>query len=348
MAGSRRKYRGPLIPAFQKFALTLKLAECTLQKVERAAAVRFAGLTPLGSKAVGRAAGWRFVGCCPPGCFFLTNYISNRDFRVYLLYLDDSGSPGNANEQYFVLGGLAVFERQAFFLTQEIEKLAEKYCPDDPDSVEFHASEVFGGRRAPWSGLDRAGRIIVLQEMLSVLANDRFGAFAYAVAVHKPSYPNDDPVKLAFEELCNRFDLQLKTQNNQVESKERQRGLIILDKSTYETTLQGLSRDFRKTGTRWGVTRNLADVPMFVDSKASRLVQLADHIAYSVFRFYEANDATYLNVVQSKFYADMATGKLHGFLHKQTHNPRCWCPPCLSRKLIPNSRDTSPEEDPAP
>lgn len=181
-------------------------------------------------------------------------------------------------------------------------------------------------------------------DVLRILANDNFGACAYAVAVHKKSFPQSDPVEIAFEELCNRFDRQLQIFNRQVDQKERQRGLIILDKSTYETPLQRLARSFRKTGTRWGVTRNLADVPMFVDSTASRLVQLADHIAYAVFRFYEAGDASYLNVIQGKFYCDNATGKLHGFVHKQTYNAKRWCPPCMSRNL---TRTTKEPESPS-
>jgi hypothetical protein len=79
------------------------------------------------------------------------------------------------------------------------------------------------------------------------------------------------------------------------------RGLIILDKSTSETTLQNLAVNFREVGTRWGELKNLAEVPLFVDSKATRLVQLADHVAYAVFRRYEAKDANYFDPILSRF-----------------------------------------------
>ena len=36
--------------------------------------------------------------------------------------------------------------------------------------------------------------------------------------------------------------------------------------------------------------RHLADTPFFVDSRASRVNQLADHVAYAVFRRYHARD----------------------------------------------------------
>ena len=37
---------------------------------------------------------------------------------MHLLYLDDSGSAGNQNEEYFVLGGLSVFEAQAHWFSE--------------------------------------------------------------------------------------------------------------------------------------------------------------------------------------------------------------------------------------
>ena len=48
---------------------------------------------------------------------------------MYLLYLDDTGSPGNANEDYFVLGGICVYEAQVDWFSREIDKLAAPYNP---------------------------------------------------------------------------------------------------------------------------------------------------------------------------------------------------------------------------
>ena len=49
-----------------------------------------------------------------------------------------------------------------------------------------------------------------------------------------------------------------------------------MDKSdNYESALQSLARTFRAKGTRWGDLRNMSEVPMFVDSRASRIVQIA-------------------------------------------------------------------------
>jgi len=249
---------------------------------------------------------------------------------MYLLYLDDSGSAANSNEPYLVLGGISVFERQVHWIAQELDKLAAEIFPQDPKSIEFHASEIFSGRVAPWKAMDKQTRRDVIIRVLQVLKASTTTR-AFACAVHKASYPGSDPMKIAFEDLCHRFDLQLK---RMYAAKDPQRGLIILDKSTHETTLQQMTREFRTLGTQWGIIQNLADVPLFIDSRASRVVQLADHVAYAVFRAYHAADYSYLNVIVHQF--DEDGGRLHGLCHKQIGGPTCMCPACLSRRLTNN------------
>ncbi len=249
---------------------------------------------------------------------------------MYLLYLDDSGSAQNANEDYLVLGGISVFERRVYFITQELDALAARYNTSNPEAVEFHASEIFSGRTAPWNAIKNpAERKKVLLDVLAVLSRDHYGTCAFACAVHKRSFPNDDPMQVAFEELCNRFDLLLQRLN--FNNNEPQRGMIIFDESAHETALQALARSFRTVGTRWGVTRNMAEVPLFVDSRASRCIQLADHVAYAVFRRYQGSDTSYIDPVLPKFDADQ--GRMHGLVHKQTYNLGCMCPACMSRRM---------------
>jgi len=102
--------------------------------------------------------------------------------------------------------------------------------------------------------------------------------------------------------------------------------------------LQKLSREFRKAGTRWGSLKNIADSPFFVDSRASRLVQLADHVAYSVFRRYNTGDAQYMDIIASRF--DEADGVYHGLSHKHADRLNCTCHGCLSRRLGGKTTDT--------
>ncbi|MDX1969430.1 MAG: DUF3800 domain-containing protein [Planctomycetaceae bacterium] len=246
---------------------------------------------------------------------------------MHLLYLDDAGSAKNPAEEYLVLGGLSVFEAQAHWFTQELDKLAATIDPSNPYGVEFHASEIFSRRADPWRNMSSDEARGVIKAVLTIVQRSYDSARVFACAVHKPSYPNTDIMELAFEDLCSRFDHLLKRVSS---SGERHRGLVILDESAHETTLQRLARDFRTLGTRWGVIRNFADTPLFVDSRASRVVQVADHIAYAVFRRFNAGDAQYFDIIAAKF--DQSDGVVHGLAHKQKVIPNCMCPGCLTRR----------------
>ena len=236
-----------------------------------------------------------------PAAFFVPS--SRYPIAMHLLYLDDAGSVGNASEQYLILGGVAVFEAQSGWVTQQLDMLAENLNPGDPHGVEFHASETYARRSQPWKGLTPEEARNTIKSVLDVLANAYDTARAFACVVHKASFPDRDPMEIAFEDLCSRFELYLQ-RRLRIEG-ETQRGLVILDKSAYETTLQKMAVEFRTLGTRWGgITRSFADTPLFVDSRASRVIQLADHVAYAVFRRYQHGDAQYFDRIAHKFDAE--------------------------------------------
>lgn len=249
---------------------------------------------------------------------------------MYLLYLDDSGSPNNVNENYFVLGGICVPETSVRWLSHQLDELAEKIDPNSPEKVEFHAAEIFRGKKVPWNQYrEKESRISIIKDVLGTIKQSYQDTVIYACAIHKASFPTENPVLLAYEDLASRFNIYIQTVNESSEYKHK--GLIILDRSSYETGLQALALTIRRTGTRWGrQLRYIAEVPLFVDSPASRLTQLADHIAYAVFRRYESGDLNYFNSIEDRFF--VRDNIVHGLSHKQLIIPKCTCPACISRR----------------
>lgn len=252
---------------------------------------------------------------------------------MYLLYLDDAGSPPNKDESYFILGGVAVPENSTRWLSYEIEKIAQDIATSSsvsPSTIEFHASEIFSGKTPPWDSLkSKPDRIGVISRVLGVLGAANPGIVTFACAIHKASFPGQDPVIKAFEDLSSRFDLFLQRTSP---GQHGDKGIIILDNTSYESGLQTLTASFRQKGNQWGnQLRRVAETPLFVDSRASRNVQLADHIAYAVFRRYNASDLTYFNVIENRFDKDKEQGVIHGLVHLQLLTRDCTCPACLTR-----------------
>lgn len=251
---------------------------------------------------------------------------------MYILYVDDSGSISNANERFFILAGIAVYERSIYHLIKGADDCVEKFGLGPECDVELHATDMYGGRGFPWSQVkSRAPRESMMNSVLQLIVSQRAEqARLFAVAVDKEGVSPNDPVHVAFEEICNRFNLFL--QRNHDRTGHNNRGLIVMDETKHERPLQSLARNFRVDGARWGKFRYLAEVPLFVDSKATRLIQLADMVAWSTFRKYEYSDGRFFDQVLNKFDAD--GGVIHGLFHARgpERTERCHCPACLTRE----------------
>jgi hypothetical protein len=244
---------------------------------------------------------------------------------MHLLYLDDSGSVGNAADRHIVLAGVSVFERQPHWFSAKMDEIAARIWPDNPQSLEFRGADMLTGKKH-WRGVGQDDRVSAYKEALGILKVSN-QVTLFGAAIHKAAISPADPMEYAFEQVCNRFDRFLGRLHK---ASNTQRGLIILDESTYETSLQGLARNFRTQGHRWGQLHNMADVPMFVNSKATRLVQLADLIAHAIRRYYEYGDATYFDIFSSKF--DTVGGVVHGLVHYTPAGSQCNCHHCRQRR----------------
>lgn len=64
---------------------------------------------------------------------------------MYLLYADESGTPGGPDQEHFILAGITVFERKSHFLSLELDKIAARFNAQDPGSVELHGAPMLAG-----------------------------------------------------------------------------------------------------------------------------------------------------------------------------------------------------------
>jgi len=229
---------------------------------------------------------------------------------MHLLYADESGTTSDPKQIFFVLAGVSIFETQGYWMNNELDKIAARFNPADPISVELHGSPMVNGRGF-WRQFKLPDRIKAIKDALRVLTSSHPSNRVFACVVRKSLVTPKDPVELAFEQLSSRFDYFLRRLHKQ---NNIQRGIIIFDKSTYETTIQNLATDFKTIGHSWDVIRNLAEVPLFIDSKASRLIQIADLIAYSIFRNYEHTDAQFFSIFTERL--DRHEGQIHGLCER--------------------------------
>ena len=128
---------------------------------------------------------------------------------MYLLYLDESGSP---NSQNFVVAGVAVHETSVQWVTNALDRLQSQYFPKAQENVQFHASPLRGNPQhkveEPFDQLNADIRRQLLDSLYEV-AQNIYGKL-FAVVVEKAYlHPGEDPYERALEEIMSRFDLYL-------------------------------------------------------------------------------------------------------------------------------------------
>lgn len=209
---------------------------------------------------------------------------------MYLLYSDESGSVDDPNGDFFILAGISIFERQTHWLDQKLEQVAERFNASFPNGkCEFHGSPMHSGRDGWKYNATPAERAQAVVDILNLLNNKHSKIRIFASVIEKRLFADkSNIIPTAFQEMAFAFDNSLRA----IYSKKNnaQRGLILFDKSTSERMIQDLSYSYKHIGTSNDKLRNFAEVPVFVDSQASRLIQLADLVAYWIYRYYQSND----------------------------------------------------------
>lgn len=220
---------------------------------------------------------------------------------MYLLYLDDSGSIDDPQTDFFVLGGICIFERQTHWVESHLNTIAKRFDPLNPENIELHASPMRSGRDG-WKAFAPADRVQAVVDALHILSNPHSKILVFGAVIEKALLPIHDIVPHAFEKLAVIFDNYLAARYQLSKKKDPQRGIVIFDTSMFAQSIQSLSYVFKHHGHANGYLRNFAEVPLFLDSKASRLIQLADLVAYWIFRRYQSQDSRGFDLIAPYFH----------------------------------------------
>lgn len=274
-----------------------------------------------------------------------------RDPIVYLLFVDESGTHG-APAHAFVLGGIALHEDDTVRLQRNLDELVIRHLGHTPvnlEEYELHANELRNAKKpkgtpsskvsvwAPVPRQDRARLLAAAYELLGSFEpqhqQQRHWLFGVVLDSHfRRDDPQVDRERFAYEVLLNKFDLMLK--RLRVDHQQSNRGLVVHDRRVVaEQDIQSWVTGWRVAAGSVGQLRNLADVPLFTDSRATRLVQVADLVAYALYRRYRPDpDRQYFDAIWPYFHRD-DDGRPHGLVHFTPDFGRgsCRCESCVAR-----------------
>jgi hypothetical protein len=248
---------------------------------------------------------------------------------VFLLYIDESGS-FDRDQQYGVFGGIAVHEADLNDLKAQVELIVARYLESHNRILELHASDMRTGSRG-WRKIPEGVRHDLLRAIIELIGSyqppsgNRYGLFAVARA--PLAVPTADPVERSFQELLYHFAASLRDLGPA-------NGIVISDEARHEQVVQPMVSRWRDEGDarkfwRLKPLRVVAEVPLFADSRVTRLLQLADIVAHAVYLYYERKDDRWIGPLLRAFSTD--GGVMHGLMHLTPDHRICTCPACISR-----------------
>lgn len=243
---------------------------------------------------------------------------------MYLLYVDESGDLNAPDKEHIVVAGLIVHESDVRRLVRATEAVVAKNLDEHLRRLELHAQRIRTGG-GPWHGIPRPVRQALLQDTATLLQTfEGAHPFALLAVVRSPgAVPYADPLERVYEELALRFNTFL--------SHHREMGIVIADEAKYANIVQPLVREWRDgKGTRFGRLTRLVEVPLFVDSKVSRPIQLADFVAHATWLTYESKEESLLVPLEERF--RQLGGPMHGFVHLSADHRVCPCIACFDRR----------------
>lgn len=242
---------------------------------------------------------------------------------MHLLYLDESGS---TDANHFVIAGLLVHWRSVEPLKAALEQRVRSRLPDSED-MELHAGQMRTGRRR-WSRNRRDVRSQLTDDIVELLVGHSTSSehplTLLGIVAERTTAPDPDLYERCYRamfEICHR---RFRSR------RDSSRYLIIADKTRLESVIQSLANPAISSPMRSNQRQEelpyLLEVPLFIDSRMSRLVQLADFVAHWIYRAYEHGDASNLDRILPAFERD--EGRLSGLIHLANEPGRCACVAC--------------------
>jgi hypothetical protein len=213
---------------------------------------------------------------------------------MYLLYADDSGDLSNPATTHFVVAGIAVHEDAIRPFAGHINGTINRFVGKQLGmKVEIHGNPMRFGA-GEWKNVSETKRLGLARELLKSCrewGHKESDSTLHPFVVALDQGFSLSPTETAYGELLQLFDGFLRASRR---GGTPHNGVLVADRGRYQRALEAYV-DFARARRPFPRQQRrrlhaLAETPFFVDSKATRLVQIADILAYAFYRGYSAND----------------------------------------------------------
>lgn len=201
---------------------------------------------------------------------------------------------------------------------------------------EFKATEAY----IHLTRQERMGCLMALANMIGRLS----GIKLFAEAINKKFFaarcPDTPLFEFAFTELLHRYQAFLERKQKQTTAEVF--GMIVQDRNDgVSQRITELALQYHRNGTGWTAIDRIIETPLFVDSKLTSMVQMADLCSYSLRRMIDHADFNLFSRVWKRF--ESIDGTIIGTNHyAETQCPCKLCQHNCLQSQLPLSRVVPP------
>jgi len=190
------------------------------------------------------------------------------------MYVDDSGSLSINGGNYYFLSGVILHERLLDDVNRLVQQFKDTYFVGKLHGVELHVYDIFN-RCGHFDAIDFPTRNIILQKLYELI--NALPITIICSGIDKSKLCNHHYLlRFVWTFLVERFDMHI----SESRGKLFDRGLILSDKSSYESKIVKLVSELIKYGSKFKAINNLIEIPIFAASDNHQLIQIADACAY--------------------------------------------------------------------
>jgi len=220
-----------------------------------------------------------------------------------LLYVDESGDEQHeSSDRFFVFGGIAVADHRWHELREKLEGAIHPLI----NKHELHASDLIGARNA-FHYLHRGSRARDLYtKLVDVLVPKLLGVSVFIVILDKQGFPiTFDARFVAAMQLRKAFREHITRIQGESPSMQKatiacqEYGLVICDKHKKEREFQRLYDVLHSEQVGNPANHRLVETALFMDSRRSRMIQVADLICHIFFQAAARGEQSFLHRVAS-------------------------------------------------
>lgn len=244
------------------------------------------------------------------------------DVIMYIVFIDESGQPGGYNEQkqefntksskYFVLAGFMIDGNELVKIQQRLDLIKLKYGLSKEIEAKWNSSYKA-------LGMELDTYIKYRREILELISEYKNSVVGIAMNKEKCYKSNlniknqNDLYAFALNLLMERFCMEVTDRNGRdtcipvilfTDSRKNDRN------SKLDKELQISYRRAKNMGTKYIGFPNFSESLVFIDSEYSSGIQLADFCAGSIFKYFEEENDTYVNMIKNSIRNH--NGKING------------------------------------